>query len=107
MILKPQSERLPSSQPPRGPSLDQGDKATSGDLSKENPATPTLDGGTRTTSSNISPSSSGPFAMSAEQIAANPLVDYTRPELITNVVSDVGILAVSAVSQYLVSIYTD
>lgn len=45
--------------------------------------------------------------MSVDQISANPELDYTRPDLITNVVSDVGILAVSAVSQYLVSIYAE
>ena len=45
--------------------------------------------------------------MSAEQVSDNPEVDYTRPELIANVVSDVGILTPSAVSQYLVQIFAD
>jgi translation initiation factor eIF-2B subunit alpha len=45
--------------------------------------------------------------MSAEQLSDNPEVDYTRPEMIANVVSDVGILTPSAVSQYLVQIFAD
>ncbi|OBZ75740.1 Translation initiation factor eIF-2B subunit alpha [Grifola frondosa] len=42
--------------------------------------------------------------MTAEQIARNPFVDYTRPDLISLVFSDVGILTPEGVSQYLVAI---
>jgi translation initiation factor eIF-2B subunit alpha len=45
--------------------------------------------------------------MTLEQLSDNPEVDYTRPELISNIVSDVGILTPSAVSQYLVQIFAD
>jgi len=47
------------------------------------------------------------FTISADQLSDNPEVDYTKPELISNVVSDVGILTPSAVSQYLVQIFAD
>jgi len=80
------------------------------------PATPTQPGSsTRPGASDTVPSPSWhapapeapTFIMSAEQLSDNPEVDYTRPELIANVVSDVGILTPSAVSQYLVQIFAD
>ncbi|KZT11390.1 nagb/rpia/CoA transferase-like protein [Laetiporus sulphureus 93-53] len=43
--------------------------------------------------------------MNAEQIARNPGVDYTRPDLISLVFSDVGILTPEGVSQYLVGMF--
>lgn len=47
------------------------------------------------------------MVMSVEQVMNNPEVDYTRPELITLVLSDAGILTPEGVSQYLVGIYAD
>ncbi|EIW60487.1 IF-2B-domain-containing protein [Trametes versicolor FP-101664 SS1] len=44
-------------------------------------------------------------AMTQEQIARNPGVDYTRPDLISLVFSDVGILTPEGVSQYLVGMF--
>ncbi|KAI9064343.1 nagb/rpia/CoA transferase-like protein [Trametes sanguinea] len=44
-------------------------------------------------------------AMTQEQIAKNPGVDYTRPDLISLVFSDVGILTPEGVSQYLVGMF--
>ncbi|KAI0318954.1 nagb/rpia/CoA transferase-like protein [Amylostereum chailletii] len=49
--------------------------------------------------------SSGQRTMSAEQIAKNPDVDYTRPDLISLVFSDVGVLTPEGVSQYLVGMF--
>ncbi|KAI0054040.1 nagb/rpia/CoA transferase-like protein [Auriscalpium vulgare] len=43
--------------------------------------------------------------MTAEQISRNPDVDYTRPDLISLVFSDVGILTPEGVSQYLVGMF--
>lgn len=43
--------------------------------------------------------------MTQEQIACNPDVDYTRPDLITLVFSDVGSLTPEGVSQYLVGMF--
>jgi len=43
--------------------------------------------------------------MKPEQLAINPCVDYTTPDLITLVFSDVGILTPSGVSQYLVGMF--
>ncbi|KAI6150792.1 nagb/rpia/CoA transferase-like protein [Pisolithus tinctorius] len=43
--------------------------------------------------------------MTQEQIARNPDVDYTRPDLITLVFSDVGSLTPEGVSQYLVGMF--
>ncbi|KAJ3480931.1 hypothetical protein NLI96_g7999 [Meripilus lineatus] len=43
--------------------------------------------------------------MSLEQVALNPEVDYTRPDLISLVFSDVGILTPEAISQYLVAMF--
>jgi len=45
--------------------------------------------------------------MSPEQLAMNPEVDYTTPDLITLVFSDVGILTPEGVSQFLVGIFSD
>ncbi|KAI0748029.1 nagb/rpia/CoA transferase-like protein [Daedaleopsis nitida] len=50
-------------------------------------------------------SSSTARAMSQEQIVKNPGVDYTRPDLISLVFSDVGILTPEGVSQYLVGMF--
>ncbi|KAI0798058.1 IF-2B-domain-containing protein [Abortiporus biennis] len=44
-------------------------------------------------------------SMTSEQIARNPEVDYTRPDLISLVFSDVGILTPEAISQYLVAMF--
>ncbi|KZS89889.1 nagb/rpia/CoA transferase-like protein [Sistotremastrum niveocremeum HHB9708] len=44
-------------------------------------------------------------SMTSDQLARNPEVDYTRPDLITLVFSDVGILTPSGVSQYLVGMF--
>jgi len=41
-----------------------------------------------------------------EQLQCNPGVDYTKPDLITLVFSDVGILTPEGVSQYLVGMFT-
>ncbi|THH05246.1 hypothetical protein EW145_g4946 [Phellinidium pouzarii] len=49
--------------------------------------------------------SSSEYAMSPEQIRLNPEVDYTRPDLISLVFSDVGILTPEGVSQYLVGMF--
>ncbi|KAI0928790.1 hypothetical protein AcW2_004681 [Taiwanofungus camphoratus] len=45
------------------------------------------------------------LAMTVEQISRNPSVDYTRPDLISLVFSDVGILTPEGVSQYLVGMF--
>ncbi|TFY81014.1 hypothetical protein EWM64_g2997 [Hericium alpestre] len=47
----------------------------------------------------------GQRIMTPEQIAKNPDVDYTRPDLISLVFSDVGILTPEGVSQYLVGMF--
>ncbi|KAF8755028.1 glycosyl hydrolase 31 family [Rhizoctonia solani] len=55
-------------------------------------------------------SAKGPHAvatMTKEQLAKNPEVDYTTPDLITLVFTDVGILTPEGVSQFLVGIYAD
>mgnify|MGYP001760993979 FL=1 len=39
--------------------------------------------------------------------AMNPLIDYTLPELLTFIVSDVGILTPSGVSDALLAVYGD
>ncbi|KIJ44365.1 hypothetical protein M422DRAFT_252371 [Sphaerobolus stellatus SS14] len=44
--------------------------------------------------------------MSKDQLEYNPGVDYTKPDLITLVFSDVGILTPEGVSQYLVGMFT-
>ncbi|KAI5124545.1 hypothetical protein M0805_003067 [Coniferiporia weirii] len=49
--------------------------------------------------------SSSEYAMTPEQIRLNPEVDYTRPDLISLVFSDVGILTPEGVSQYLVGMF--
>ncbi|OCH95521.1 nagb/rpia/CoA transferase-like protein [Obba rivulosa] len=49
--------------------------------------------------------SSARLTMTAEQIARNPGVDYTRPDLISLVFSDVGVLTPEGVSQYLVGMF--
>ncbi|EPQ58147.1 nagb/rpia/CoA transferase-like protein [Gloeophyllum trabeum ATCC 11539] len=46
-----------------------------------------------------------PLAMTPEQILRNPRVDYTMPDLISLVFSDVGILTPEGVSQYLVGMF--
>ncbi|KAL5511586.1 GCN3 [Sanghuangporus vaninii] len=45
------------------------------------------------------------YQMTPEQIRLNPEVDYTRPDLISLVFSDVGILTPEGVSQYLVGMF--
>ncbi|QRV92351.1 translation initiation factor eIF-2B beta subunit [Ceratobasidium sp. AG-Ba] len=55
-------------------------------------------------------SARGPQAvtmMTKEQLAKNPEVDYTTPDLISLVFTDVGILTPEGVSQFLVGIYAD
>ncbi|KAH7930804.1 nagb/rpia/CoA transferase-like protein [Leucogyrophana mollusca] len=49
--------------------------------------------------------SEGPRFMTQEQVACNPDVDYTRPDLISLVFSDVGSLTPEGVSQYLVGMF--
>ena len=44
--------------------------------------------------------------MTEAQIQNNPLVDYTTPDLVTLVVSDVGILTPAGVSDTLLRIYS-
>lgn len=44
--------------------------------------------------------------MTPEQIQNNPLVDYTTPDLVTLVISDVGILTPAGVSDTLLRIYS-
>ncbi|KAI0273603.1 IF-2B-domain-containing protein [Gloeopeniophorella convolvens] len=57
------------------------------------------------------PGSARPFkapsqwTMTPEQINTNPDVDYTRPDLISLVFSDVGVLTPEGVSQYLVGMF--
>ncbi|KZP02859.1 nagb/rpia/CoA transferase-like protein [Athelia psychrophila] len=46
-----------------------------------------------------------PLSMTSEQISRNPDVDYTRPDLISLVFSDVGQLTSEGVSQYLVGMF--
>jgi len=46
-----------------------------------------------------------PRTMTHEQMACHPDVDYTRPDLITLVFSDVGSLTPEGVSQYLVGMF--
>lgn len=50
-------------------------------------------------------SSGNTSSLSAEQLKCNPRVDYTKPDLITLVFSDVGILTPEGVSQYLVGMF--
>ncbi|KAF9519976.1 hypothetical protein BS47DRAFT_1370529 [Hydnum rufescens UP504] len=59
------------------------------------------------TMGNKSSASYIPLTMTVDQLANNPEVDYTRPDLITLVFSDVGILTPSGVSQFLVGIFAD
>ncbi|EGN92467.1 hypothetical protein SERLA73DRAFT_191121 [Serpula lacrymans var. lacrymans S7.3] len=47
----------------------------------------------------------GSRSMTQEQVARNPNVDYTRPDLISLVFSDVGSLTPEGVSQYLVGMF--
>ncbi|KAI0256671.1 IF-2B-domain-containing protein [Lactifluus subvellereus] len=57
-------------------------------------------------STSILPSmTSPPRTMTEEQISRNPDVDYTRPDLISLVFSDVGVLTPEGVSQYLVGMF--
>ncbi|KIJ17384.1 hypothetical protein PAXINDRAFT_112327 [Paxillus involutus ATCC 200175] len=58
----------------------------------------------RTANENASPPEQS-RSMTHEQIACNPDVDYTRPDLITLVFSDVGSLTPEGVSQYLVGMF--
>ncbi|KAI0709099.1 nagb/rpia/CoA transferase-like protein [Earliella scabrosa] len=67
------------------------------------PSTATSDA-TKSADADVS-SSRTERAMSQEQIAKNPGVDYTRPDLISLVFSDVGILTPEGVSQYLVGMF--
>lgn len=46
-------------------------------------------------------------SMSAEQLDKNHEVDYTRPDLITLVFSDVGILTPDGISSFLVGVFAD
>ncbi|KAG8902724.1 translation initiation factor eIF-2B subunit alpha [Tulasnella sp. 403] len=46
-------------------------------------------------------------SMSMEQIEKNPEIDYTRPDLITLVFSDVGILTPDGISSFLVGVFAD
>ena len=43
--------------------------------------------------------------MTPEMEALNPLIDYTLPELVTFIVSDIGILTPSGVSDALLAVY--
>lgn len=45
--------------------------------------------------------------MSSEMIAVNPEVDYTTPNLITLVFSDVGLTTTEGISQHLVGAFAD
>jgi len=45
------------------------------------------------------------YAIPPDQLRCNPEVDYTRPDLISLVFSDVGILTPEGVSQYLVGMF--
>ncbi|KAH8117416.1 nagb/rpia/CoA transferase-like protein [Phellopilus nigrolimitatus] len=56
-------------------------------------------------SSSAHTNSTSEYAMTSEQIQLNPEVDYTRPDLISLVFSDVGILTPEGVSQYLVGMF--
>lgn len=46
-----------------------------------------------------------PLRMTPEMEALNPLIDYTLPELVTFIVSDIGILTPSGVSDALLAVY--
>ncbi|KAI0336438.1 nagb/rpia/CoA transferase-like protein [Cubamyces sp. BRFM 1775] len=74
-----------------------GQDAASSDAAQEATATSQASQGTS--------SSATERAMTQEQIAKNPGVDYTRPDLISLVFSDVGILTPEGVSQYLVGMF--
>jgi len=67
----------------------------------------TVDVQSRTNGTPSRPTTGAPThrSMSADQIARNPDVDYTRPDLISLVFSDVGILTPEAISQYLVAMF--
>ncbi|KAM5538977.1 hypothetical protein V8D89_007200 [Ganoderma adspersum] len=69
------------------------------------PSTSRQDVTTRPGSSSGTSSAITERAMNQEQIAKNPGVDYTRPDLISLVFSDVGILTPEGVSQYLVGMF--
>jgi translation initiation factor eIF-2B subunit alpha len=47
-----------------------------------------------------------PIDMTPEQVQNNPLIDYTTPDLISLVISDVGILTPSGVSDTLLRIFS-
>lgn len=53
-----------------------------------------------------SPRASPHRTMTSEQMERNPNVDYTTPDLISLVFSDVGVLTPGGVSQYLVGMFT-
>lgn len=64
-----------------------------------------MTGGPPSTANILLPTLSVQCTMTAEQISKNPDVDYTRPDLISLVFSDVGILTPEGVSQYLVGMF--
>ncbi|KAI9566454.1 hypothetical protein HD554DRAFT_2275242 [Boletus coccyginus] len=72
--------------------------------SSARPASQNKDSSIRTTGENIL-TPEAPRTMTHEQIACHPDVDYTRPDLITLVFSDVGSLTPEGVSQYLVGMF--
>ncbi|KAF8318627.1 uncharacterized protein EI90DRAFT_2930077 [Cantharellus anzutake] len=92
--------RLPTQKPshPSTLTVSHGSPAVYAPPAAERPAAPHL-------SDHSSPAPT--LTMTPEQLANNPDVDYTRPDLIALVFSDVGILTPSGVSQYLVNIFSD
>lgn len=89
-----QEQHNPNMLAPPTPSMSRATSLTKGAFF--DPSTPT--------------SARGPQAittMTKEQLAKNPEVDYTTPDLISLVFTDVGILTPEGVSQFLVGIYAD
>ncbi|KAG9318455.1 hypothetical protein JVU11DRAFT_546 [Chiua virens] len=66
---------------------------------------PSTTSSSTTTTDECKASSEEPRTLTQVQIACHPDVDYTRPDLITLVFSDVGSLTPEGVSQYLVGMF--
>ncbi|KZV71659.1 nagb/rpia/CoA transferase-like protein [Peniophora sp. CONT] len=90
------------------PALDAGSKAPrplEGSVSHGGPVVPSIKTAPVTDSPPTAVADAAQRTMSPEQIAKNPGVDYTRPDLISLVFSDVGVLTPEGVSQYLVGMF--
>ncbi|VDB82932.1 unnamed protein product [Peniophora sp. CBMAI 1063] len=90
------------------PVLDAGSTASrplAESASHGGPVTPSIKPAPATVGSKAAAAGTVQRTMSLEQIAKNPGVDYTRPDLISLVFSDVGVLTPEGVSQYLVGMF--